>query len=588
MKDLDEIVDLFLERRKRLTPVHAAIRDFNAFLRDEKPVPLPELDRTEQSGIANLAAVGLEQLSERAGSVVPDEHWPSTEPGEQEADRRARTRRRASLGWSERNAMDEVLTLRASYLLAHATGPVTVMPDTKTGVPQWLVRDPLTVFSAPCANPLEVQPPDTHIANMQTWQWLTKRYGETVPALQSLRRSQTPGVDDRFIHLQYIDDEQITNIVLSDIDGYGVGQGARAVLLDSTPNLAQCPLLFDPRLVSAAGQRGQFAGTVGIHQMRAKIAALAYITASKGASPDVYLEKAGPNDPDPEVIAQYDPRTGAPGVVDGRIRTIDVNPSNTSLAVMSVLAGELRHAGGIPAALTGEAPSTVQTGKMSAALLANAIDFVVQKVHRKFARSLTLEKQAAVAIVKAWTPGRRSFYVGWHGARGKVDYDPKTDFDSSDVVVSYPLAGADLNNLLTRAQGKRATGMWSLRTALEKDPETEDAAEEMDRLALEQIDAAVLSRLLARVDDPNAGVTLEDLVAFGDSIAKPDVTVREAAKTLIEALKERQAAPPEEGTPDAMAGAEPVVEPEPEGPPGLSATSAILAQMRSVGRGVAA
>ncbi|MEX2395280.1 MAG: hypothetical protein WD826_12465, partial [Actinomycetota bacterium] len=77
-----------------------------------------------------------------------------------------------------------------------------------------------------------------------------------------------------------------------------------------------------------------------------------------------------------------------------------------SLAVLSVLAGELRHAGGIPAALTGEAPSTVQTGKMSAGLLANAIDFVVQKIHRKFERSVTLEKEAAVAIVK--THGRTS------------------------------------------------------------------------------------------------------------------------------------------------------------------------------------
>lgn len=583
MRDLDDIVNEFQNRQRRDAAKNLAVRDFNAFLRDEKPVPLPELDRVEQSGIANLAALGLDQLSERAGSVLPDEHWPSAEPGDPDSDRRARTRRRASIGWSEQNAMAEVLVLRASHLLAHAETPVSVLPG-KDGMPEWLVRQPESVFLASCANPLEIAPADAIIAHSQTYAWLEKRYGDKV---KDLKRSSMPSIGDRLLHLVYVDDEQITNICLSDIDGYGTTGSTKAVLLDTTENLANRPLVFSPSLVSASGRRGQFAGTVGIHQMRAKIASLAYITASKGASPDVYIERTEQG-VDPEVIAPYDPRTGAPGMVDGRIRTIDVNPSNTSLAILSILEREMRNAGGIPAALTGEAPTTVQTGRLSQGLLANAIDFVVQKVHRKFERSLSLEKQAAVDVVKGFTSGPKSYYVSWKGARGQVTYDPQTDFEVDTVVVSYPLAGSDLNNLLMRNQGKLATGTLSRRSFLENDPETKDADEEIDRLALQQVDDRILGMLLARVEDPTSGVTLDDLIEFRDSIAKPDVSVSEAAKKITEAIKERQANPPEPESVEAMPGTEPMLPAEPEGPPDLSATSAVLAQLRSVGRGAAA
>lgn len=579
MKNARDIHILYSDRMKDSAAEHAAMRSFEDFIKDRIPVPLVEFDRSEQSAIANLATQGLTQLSQRAGSVVPRQIWPAVKDGFKEHEERARTRMKAGYGWWERNDIQGILTLRSEHLFGHAIGPVSVLPNPATGIATWRVREPLTVFPAPCANPLEVVPPDCIVAYKQSWAWLQRTYGDR---LVSLKRNRDCKPDEQFTVIEFIDDMQISTCVLSDSNGYNQIGSEACVEVDYIPNRAERPLVFVPSIYGLGGRRAKFSGSQGIHQMRAKILALAFIAASKGANPDLYLQSDDPNT-EPEILTPFDPRTGEPGVVTGgRIIPINVQPSAASMQMLSVLEREMRLAGGIPAAFGAEAASTVQTGRMASDLTSNAIDYPIMQAQQRFERSCTEELKAATAIVKKWTPGKRSIYVGWPGAVGHLDYT-EADFDSDEVRVRYPVAGSDLSNSLLRGEQKVATGAWSRQTFRENDPETMDPEGEHDRVTAETIERAILDEFL---QPGSMDVTAK---------AKVMIYVRQNKLELAEAIdkvhqeeqeKQAAAAQAEAGAPEAQSGINalpPAVAggapPIPQGPPALGNLSASLAQL---------
>lgn len=589
MKDQKQIETIYLARKRDLATVHAEMMLFDDFVADKLPVPLPELDRNEKSAIANLAGQGLKQISQRVGSVLPMPEWPSVRGGFDEHDKRAAKRKRANLGWWEQNDMQAVLTLRAEYLLAHAMAPVSVLPDPSTGVPTWRVRDPRETFPARSADPLNITPRDTIFAYKAQWGWLRQTYGTRV---EDLRRPEKCSDDQTFTMVEYVSDEQITYLAMSDVEpSYSTMGLSKTVVVEHMANRAGCPLVFVPTLFGVGGMRGKFTGTIGVHQMRAKLLALAYITASKGAAPDTWLE---PFDGQsiPQIETPPDHREGTPGVISGgKLKVVNVDPSFASGQMMSILERELRQAGGIPAAFGGEAPVTVQTGRLASNLTASAIDFPIQEAQRKFERSLECENKAAVAIVRNWTPGRRSFYVGWKGNSGQVDYDPREDFDTDNNQVRYPLAGSDMNNLLVRTQGKVASGLWSLQTAREQDPETADAEVEHDRVVAELLERALLDSLAQQA--AQGAIPPADLARIMLLVRTDKAELAAAIEQVQREAQERQATPVPADDPAAQpglaqvgAGAEAMA--TPSGPPDLSGLSSIVSQIRNTARPVQA
>lgn len=589
VKSPAEIEKIYYARKRDLQAVHSEMAYFDAFVADKLPIPLPELDKNEKSAIANLAAQGLKQISQRVGSVLPMPEWPSMRDGFKEHDDRARKRKRANLGWWEANDMQAVLTLRAEYLLAHAMAPVSVLPDPQTGIPTWRVRDPRETFPARTADPLKITPRDTIFAYQAQWGWLRQTYGTRVDDL--LRPSDCKD-DQIFTMLEYVSDEQITYLAISAQEPSWNAVGfSKTVVVEHMENRAHCPLVFVPTLFGVGGMRGKFTGTVGVHQMRAKLLALAYITASKGAAPDTWLEPFDGQSV-PQIETPPDHREGTPGVITGgKLRVVNVDPSFASGQMMSILERELRQAGGIPAAFGGEAPVTVQTGRLASNLTASAIDFPIMEAQRKFERSLECENKAAVAIVRNWTPGRRSFYVGWKGYSGIVDYDPAEDFDTDNNNVRYPLAGSDMNNLLVRTQGKVATGMWSLQTARENDPETADAEVEHDRVIAEQLEKALLDSLSQQA--AQGVIPPADLARIMLLVRTDKTELAAAIEQVQKEAQERQAAQVPPGSPEAQPGlGAPGMGAEagvgPTGPPDLSGLSSIVSQIRNTARPVQA
>lgn len=551
MRTVEEIARIYSARLQAQRAEIDLMTLFRQYLNGELEVNVAELDSNERSAIANLANQGLEQFSLRVASTLPQPESPSVRPGFKEHDDRARTRKKAILGWWDHNQMEEVLTLRAMDLLAYGSCPVSVLPDPETKIPIWQKHDPLTVFAAPCANPVDMVPRDAIVTTESTFGWLEDVYGTVVRKMYDGRRDAHP--DDPILTLRSVDSTEIvllatTNPRARTFRGSGVHAptqekptfgGNDWVELERMPNKAGCPLVFNPGWQTPVGRRGRFNGTIGAHQMRAKLLAIAYITAVRGAMPEEWLEPIDANGPEPEVKKYPDPRTGEPGeTVNGKINVVRTDPGFMTSPMMSILEREARLDAGIMAEFGGESASSVRTGRRGDSILSATVDFPIQRAQRLLARSLSFESRAAVHIVKRWTPGAKSFYVSWKGATGYVDYDPVEVFDSDQVNVAYSMAGSDLNNDILRAQSKVGTGLWSRQTGREMDPETPDAEMEHDRIVAEQIEDVALAMFTQQVQDGTLNV--DDLHAFYESIRKDKREVVDALKHAHDKAKDRQ------------------------------------------------
>jgi hypothetical protein len=532
-RDVAAIIKLLARRQKDTQTSRARMVEFEQYLAGDLEVAVPELDSHERASIANLAAQGLEQMALRAGSTVPDIRCPplrTRSAGDfKKWEDNARDRRMAQLGWWEHNAIREVNALRFQHIFAHGLMPVTVLPDPASKIPQWTARSPLNTFPAASHNPVDIEPVDCMFVRQETWGWLKDRYGQRVLALKRPRNTED---DDLVQIIEYVDRHEIVWVARCEQKTMGPWPGElvgvdEGVELDRLENKAGCQLAFVPGWVTVIGNRGKFTNTIGAHQMRAKLLSLAYMAAYKGAFPDTWVEPID-NSSTPNIVQHPDPRTGEAGVIEqGRHKSYAPDPGFYTSPMLSILEREIRLEGGIPAELGGEAASNVRTGRRGDQLLSASIDYPIQRAQQIMERSMTCELKAAQAIVKNWTSGPKSFYVNWRNAKGYVDYDPETTFVTDQVTVQYSMAGSDLNAEIIRAGQKVGIGHWSLQTSRERDPETEDAELEKDRVNAERLEGLAWEAL---------GMSVQNGILGPDDLVELDKAIRGDRRELIEAI----------------------------------------------------
>lgn len=571
MRSDADIAKLYAGRVKARAADHARMHLFESYISGDLPVAVPELDKNEKAAIANLAAQGLEQYALRVASTLPSPDCPPVDPKDKESETRARKRKRFILGAWEANDMAEVLCLRAESLLAHGEAPVTVVPDPATGMPRWEWRSPRGTFPGARRTPLDIVPDDCIFTSAQTWGWVQRH----APDAQYLKRPKDCDDDTSVTIIEYIDADCLVGLAtFGNVPDWNTTGFMPEVRVWGMENRAHTPLAFVPGWSTLVGRRGRFTDTIGAHQMRAKLLAIAYLTARKGAMPDPWIE-ANQTGIEPEIISYPNPQTGEPGVVKGGHITFDApQPGFMTSPMLSILEREIR-AVGVPADFTGESASAVRTGRRGDSILSNTVDFPTQRGQRLLARSVGLESRAAIHIVKSWTPAKKSFYVNWKGATGWVDYDPKVDFDSDQVNVSYALAGSDLNNDLQRNSAKIAQRLISRRTYRENDPEIRDAEEEHDREIAERLEDSFLTAVDLKIQDPQSRWGPREIAKLRKLILSDRMEAEEAVASIEDDMEEAQAA--EAPTPDALPGAPgaPIPEP-PEALANLSQTKQML------------
>ena len=575
----EQVHSMWRERQSRRAPVIEQMRLIQQTYNGDLVVPLPELDSNERSAVANIVATGADQLGMRVASVLPGVWFPSQNPGNRAADRRANTCRKATVGGWEATKMQLKLRRRARHLLAYGATPVVLRPDWRKGISRWEVRDPLGAFPAPSGDPDEMAPADVIFAFTRSAKWIADCYPEQWARLSKGPLGANGGRVDpnaAFDLLEYVDGEESVLLVVGKSDGSASwpaqsGSGMAMVELERLVNrTGLCPAVM-PGRITLDRPRGQFDDVPGMMQWMARLMALELHATERGVFPDSYLvSRAG--ETAQFISGPHDGRTGMVNIVKGgEMREVSSAPGFATNPTIDRLERTARVTGGIPPEFGGESQGNIRTGKRGDAVISAVVDFPVQEAQELLAASLEHENRVAIAQAKAYFGSeRRSFYVNSKLAKGDVTYTAADVFVSDDNRVTYAQAGSDINGLVISGGQRVGIGTLSKRSFMELDPLVSDPEAEMDQVTVEGLAAALLSSVQTQASQ--GAIPPNDLARIMQLVGTDRMELAEAIMQAQKEAQQRQAAmaPDPNAAPgqDAAAGVDPN---SPEAQPGLAA-----------------
>ena len=591
MKSVEEIVELYKERREAQGPILNQMRSVRQLANGDVIVPLNELDRNTKSSVANLLVQGLDQMSMRVSSTMPSPYFPALREGQDRSMKLAHDRKRAMLAIWDQNRMGMKMRRRARHLLAYSNSPIYIKPNMDKRLPEWQLRNPLDTFPAPTVDIDNPVPDNCIFTYSRSYRWLSQNFGPMIAGL----RVGKPSWDDMFTVIEYVcDEEVVTAVIGSDrdrdpISGLTLG-GAPAIELTRIVNRTGMPLVVVPQRITLDKPHGQFDGLLGMYYTRARLQALTEIAIERGIFPDEYLvSRPGEN---PEILQVADGKTGQLGVVKGGdIQQLQTNPGYKTDVALDRLERQERLEGAIPAEFGGESGTNIRTGRRGDSVLAATVDFRVQEAQDIFASSMVEEDRIAIAIEKAyWGNASKSFFMpGTTG--GMKDYTPNKLWETDFHYVAYSAAGSDVNSLIVGLGQRLGTGLMSKESAREADPLISDPEMEKDRIVAEGIEAALLSSIQTQAADPNGPYQPDDLAYIAEQVSSNKMSLPEAIMSAQKRAQARQAEMAPVGAPETQPGLSmPGMGMEqPAGPPaGPPNMDAMLAQLGGGGAGASA
>ena len=556
MKTVEEIVAIYGARAQATDLLKSKMRTLRDYYNGDVIVPLPEINADEQSAVANLLAQGLDQTAMRIASTRPDIYCPPSDPSRKRSRDNSQITRKALFGWWEHSRMDLQLAKRARQLIGYSTTVTQLRFNADTGCPEWHLRDPLTAYPATLLGVDDMLPRDCIFAYERPLGWLHNNYPEVGQVFQA---DSDAGPDTGIELIEYVGPEETVliamrgpvNTGLFATSVYDSGENVVVELERVENRLGVTPVVCAQRISLDASQ-GQFDGILGMYQMQARLMALEVIAVQKGVFPDTWLVgRAGET---PQIVNPADGLTGEVGVIRGwELRDMALQPGYMTNPAIDRLERAQRLTAGIPPEFGGESSTNIRTGRRGDSVLSAAVDFPVQEAQRIMARSLQEENKLAIDMSKAYAGSRsKSFYVTTKNAKGPVDYTPNSNFDSTDNVVSYSQAGADINNLVIGGGQRVGMGTMSKMSFMAIDPLVEDPEFEHDSVIAEQLEAALLSSLQQQAAE--GAIPPADLARIMDLVANNELELAEAVERVQREAQERQAKEVEAMSAEAMPG----------------------------------
>ena len=578
MKSAEEIVDLYYTRSSNHAGVKERMRHIRDHYNGDVIVPLPEIDTTEASAVANLLAQGLDQTAMRIASVTPDIVCPPEDESSKQAQKFAAIRRKALFGWWQHSRIDMQLAKRARHLIGYANTIVQIRFDHDKGCPTWHVRDPLTAYPSNLRGSDDMTPADCVFGYERSYGWIRKTYPEAALRFAG-GVSDAPYDTDRPIELiEYVDHNEYVLVAVrhpaTSVGMHSMNDNHLPIIaeLERVPNLTGvCPVVMSQR-ISLDEPNGQFDGILGMYQQQAKLMALEVIAVQKGIFPDTWL--VGRAGEQPTIINPANGLTGEVGVLrGGDLKDMQLQPGFMTNPAIDRLERAQRLTAGVPAECGGESTSNIRTGRRGDAVLSAVVDFAVQESQRILARSLETENKIAIAMAKSHAGSKsKSFYVSMGKVKGKVDYVPNKHFTTDDNVVSYSHAGADINNLVIAGGQRLQMGTMSKESFMKIDPLVEDVEAERDAVTAEQLEQSLLSGLQQQA--ATGAIPPADIARIIDLVKADKEELAGAVEKVQREAQERQAEMVSPTSPEAQpgialpgAGAEAMAAPPAEGGP---------------------
>lgn len=577
--DFDAIVEEYRVRKNAMGNLFNYMKEARDHFNGDIVIPLPEMTRDEKPAVANLMAQGLDQTAMRIASVLPNVHYPALIPGKDKgtgSEEWANKRKMANLGWWQESKLNLKMRRMARWLVGYATAPMMVRPNFNTGVPEYVLRDPLSTYPSLNVEYDDAQPTDFIYAYKRTFRWLEQNHPDAALSL-ARRYKHTPQPSTQVELLEYIDGEErvlgVQAIRPADTHGRlwwpGAGEEGGGQEISRAPNRAGVCWGVTSNRITVDRLMGQFSQTFGIYQNQARLMALETIAVEKAIFPDIVIQGNTPGRVPVLVNGEWaDGRDGDINVVrDGNVDVVQLNPGFMTEPLIDRHERSIRQAG-VPAQFSGETPSNIATGRLGDQILSATVDFPIQEYQELLGYTLWEANKRAVAIVKSYFgETKKSFHVGFNGTSGQADYTPNTHFETDAHHVRYSAPGADVNSLIIGIGQRLGLETMSKWTAMQQDPLVPDADFEYRKVASERIQSALLDFVAQAVQggmlDPQDVVILWEEVERGSNIA-------DAWKKAQEAAQKRQAEA-QQAAAEAQAG--PTGAPGPEAQPGLSPTN---------------
>lgn len=553
----------------------------------EITVPLPELDANEKPAVANLLALGLDQIGMRVASVQPNVIAPALRPGIQISVSKAEDRKMAVEGWREMNHLQQKMRRRARFLVAYATAPVSIGPvseDTsKRKMPFWRVRNPLCTFPAPMTDPDNIEPDWCIFHDRRPMSWVQQNYPDQ---FRMLHKGSNP--NGFFEILEYVDSEETVLVAIGSVkdatENRGYGSAPKSdgiteqVVLDRIPNrIGICPVVVPGRITLDRPQ-SQFHQMIGMYQRAAKLDALNLLAVFRGIFSDEWVESI-PNAPSKPKIIQYaDGKAGIVGIIEnGRHTQTMLNINQGAFQALDNLERSQRLTANIPSEFGGESPTNVRTARRGGMVLGAAMDMPIQEYQEIFERSFDAEIRRAIATMKVYHGNTPSmFFIPASGEISSDDYTPNVAFETDHVIARYALPGYDAEQASVAAGQKIGEGVWSAEKAMELDPTVDNVALERNRIAVEGLRRAQLAGLEAKAQ--NGELDEATMSRIIQKMADGKMTQEDAVLAVHNEMQQEQQA--------AQTGQEGAPPPE-AGQPGMAATAAQGGAMPPPGSGVA-
>ena len=555
MRSAQDIAELYHARQSRLAPRHARMRRVSSVYSGDAPLPLPELRADEQAAVPNLVQLGADQLARRTASVLPNVACPPLRPGIKASEEKADKRRLVLHGWWERSKVRKLNRQRAAWFITYSSAPAIVRPDPVSGMPRWELHSPFDVY--PSRMRLgDFTPTDVIVRHTHTLAWLTDHYPEAAAAVH--RRRDT-GPDTGFDVLEYIDADDICFVVLgqTDRDDYGTTPDpeSMAVELVRRPNRARMCWAVIPERPALDAPIGHFDNIIGMYETQAALMALEILAVRRAIWPEPWLENPN-NAAQPRIIQHPDRAAGTPGIItNGRLTTVQMDPSFRSVNTMDRLESAQRQTAGMPAELGGVSQSNVRTGRRGGQIMSASIDFTIAEAQDALAEALHAENERAIAIDKGYFDRTKTIYVSGKGMRGKVDYKPSDTFEKgAEHVVSYPIAGTDLSDLVINGGQRVGMGTMSKRSFQEIDPLVDDVDVETQRVAFEAVEAAFMASMQTLASNPEGPWQAPDMARLAKLMFADGLVFYEAVAQLQAEKQAEQAQGAPEGMPETMPG----------------------------------
>ena len=561
MRTAEQIVNLFTDRQKARGDLLTRMEALRDQVNGDVIIPMPQFqDKEQESYVANLAQQGLDNYGRRIASTDPDVDCPPVDPRSVKSQQRADVRRKAVLGWWEANNMRTKRFRRARHLIGYAATAVSIRPDLDRRIPLWVPRNPLSSFPAPTVDPDDVCPRDSIFSVKMPLKEVFRRWPDQARAYAGDTNDLIDAPDRLVTILEYDDAEQISYVMCGHPENFLYHGGTHGEFLAQAPNRAGVPLSLYAGRITLDRPQGQFDGILGMWQMQAKLMALEVMAVQKGVFPDMWLT-SNPNETARIVSGPHPGYTGKINELEGgTIEYKSIQPGYQTNPTIDRIERAQRLEAGISPEFGGESGTNIRTGRRGDSVLSALVDFPVQEAQLVLAQCAEEENYRATKVAKAYFGDEaKSFYVRWKGAKGHLDYTPNKDFDSDYTTVTYPMAGADVQNLTIGISQLQGTDMMSQQTGRRLHPWIQDADLEGDLVLREQMQAATMQGLLQKAS--TGEIPISDMARIQQLVVEDNVEPYKAILQAQQEAQERQASVTAEGAPDAADPLSPAAQP---------------------------